>query len=162
MIKESVLTGEMPSSALSDLLLPVITENGHLRSSVVLLQVEWHRQPGDWDELRKQILEMLRRSIRAGGDLLLPASACSPTRESFFILASTDLEHAQLMLRRIRERLAGLSELASCGSVSVSARGIWLPTRSGETSLEELTAQVAEKITRLARAADAQSEERLK
>lgn len=139
---------EEPASepSLATLLLPFLTHNSHLRSPVVLLQVEWIHESGDWASLRTHMIKLLTRSIRAGSDLLLPAVG-GETRESFFILASTDLQHAQIMLRRIRERLSGLPDLV--GSVTVSARCIWLPTRSPETSFQELTAQVAEQIARL-------------
>jgi GGDEF domain-containing protein len=154
MSKQAALSGEDAASSLAILLLPLITHNGHLRGSIVLLQVDWHHHEGDWAGLRKEIMELLTRSIRAGGDLLLPTVGREERRESFFILASTDLEHAQLMLRRIRERLAGLPDLAASGTVTVSAKSIWLPTRSGDSSLEELAAAVAERITRSAKSAD--------
>lgn len=147
---EAALSGEpADSSSLAALLLPLITHNGHLRNSIVLLQVDWCHDEGDWATLRRQITELLTRSIRAGGDLLLPKFGREEGCESFFILASTDLEHAQLMLRRIRDRLSGLPDLHSSDTVTVSARGIWLPTRSGDNSIQELAAQVAERITRL-------------
>lgn len=151
MSKQAAFRGATTRSPLAALLLPVITQNGHLRSSVVLLQVEWQHHKGDWADVRKQLMELLTRSIRAGGDLLLPTLGGEEKRESFFILASTDLEHAQVILRRIRERLSDLPGLASPGTVTVSAKGIWLPTRSGDALLSELTEQVAERITRLAK-----------
>lgn len=150
MSKEAGLSVESAgSSSLATQLLPLITHNGHLRSSIVLLKVDWLHDEGDWDTLRSQIVELLLRSIRAGGDLLLPTSARERRHDSFFILASTDLEHARLLLQRIRERLSRLPELRSPATVMVSAKAIWLPTRSGENSMQELAAQVAERITRL-------------
>ena len=133
-------------------LLPVIAHNGQLRSSIVLIQVETEKieiPDHDWPGTRDGILEVLRGCIRAGGDLLLPITSRGRNCESFLVVASIDLERAQIMLQRIRERMSGAS-LPGLHSIKVSAKGIWLPNRSGSESLASLSREIAEEIMRAA------------
>lgn len=77
----------------------------------------------------------------------------------FFIVASTDLERAQIMLRRIRDRLDRSVELRMNSTIDVSARGIWLPNRTGTGKLEDLVQEVAGRVTEMALSADGQQQQ---
>ena len=80
----------------------------------------------------------------------MPAMGTATTPQMFFIVASTDLERAQIMLRRIRDRLDRSVELKMNSNVEVSARGIWMPTRTGSETLDAMVREVAERVTDMA------------
>src|ERR1700690_3083081 len=82
--------------------------------------------------------------------------------QSFFIVASTDLGRAEVMMARIRGQIAALPELKAGGEVEVSALEVPLTdlpdTKSSEgTLLETQVAAVAHRVTEMARAALAAS-----
>lgn len=148
----------LPLFSLPKLLFPVITEQGRLRESIVLVEVDLLPLPGraigNWQDLRRRCREILEHCIYADKDLVLPAMGSASTRHMFFIVASTDLERAQIMLRRIRDRLERSVELKMNSTIKVSARGIWLPNRTGTEKLEDLVQEVADRVTDMALTAD--------
>jgi signal transduction histidine kinase len=159
----STFTFTLPLFSLSKLLFPVITEQGRLRESIVLVEVDLLPLPGramgNWEDLRRRCRDILEHCIYADKDLVLPAMGSASTRHMFFIVASTDLERGQIMLRRIRDRLDRSVELKMNSTIEVSARGIWLPNRTGTEKLEDLVQEVADRATEMALAADGQREE---
>jgi anti-sigma regulatory factor (Ser/Thr protein kinase) len=159
----TTFTFTLPLFSLPKLLFPVITEQGRLRESIVLVEVDLLPLPGramgNWGDLRRRCREILEHCIYADKDLVLPAIGSASTRHMFFIVASTDLERAQIMLRRIRDRLDRSVELKMNSTIAVSARGIWLPNRTGTEKLEDLVKEVADRVTEMALAADGQREE---
>ena len=150
----STFTFTLPLFSLPKLLFPVITDRGCLRESIVLVEVELQPLPGralgNWDDLRRRCREILEHCIYADKDLVLPAMGTATTPHIFFIVASTDLERAQIMLRRIRDRLDRSVELKMNSTVTVSALGVSMPSRTGAEKVEALVKEVADRVTEMA------------
>jgi hypothetical protein len=73
--------------------------------------------------------------------------------ETFFVAASTDLERAEIMMKRIREQLEGMAGFRGAGVLNVSASAVTLPSREEGRPLEELVRVVADRITETAMSA---------
>jgi signal transduction histidine kinase len=152
----STFSFTLPIYALDKLLSPVITYQQKLREALVLVRVDLRpktRPPrGNWKDVCHHTLELLDRCVYLDKDLVLPPMTTSGPEQTFFVVASTDLAHAEIMMTRIREQLAKLEELEASGDVSVSASEIPLPPADGER-LEKQVAKVADRVTEMARTA---------
>jgi hypothetical protein len=71
------------------------------------------------------------------------------TNEIFFVAASTDLERAEIMMKRIREQLEAGTGFKAAGILKVSATTVLLPS-PGDGKLEDLVQVVADRITETA------------
>ena len=91
----STFSFTLPLYSLPKLLLPVITHHGRLRESIVLVRVELTPLPnalrGSWKETCQQCLELLRVCIYVDKDLVLPRMGTNGPVETFFVVASTDM-----------------------------------------------------------------------
>jgi signal transduction histidine kinase len=144
----SVFTFTLPVFSLAKLLFPLITYQDQLRDNIVLLAVELtpnSKPPGaTWENTCRQCGELLQRCIYVDRDLIIPVSGNTQT---LFVAASTDLEHAGIMMKRIREQLEGKTDLKAGGTVRVSATAVSMPcTQTGSQSLEALVQAVADDI----------------
>jgi hypothetical protein len=132
----------------------VVTYQDRLRSDFVLvrLQLRPNSKPprGNWKEVCSRSLELLERCVYLDKDLVLPPVAISGPEQSYFVVASTDLERAEIMMTRIRGQLGNLPELNAAGTFEVSASAIRVREASTSGSLqkqlEELSATVAEMV----------------
>jgi signal transduction histidine kinase len=147
----SIFTFTLPRFSLAGLLTPVIIHQGRLREALVLIKVEVSPPPGTSAFRRKAASlccrEVLQHCIYVDRDLVLPGLGNSEPDEIFFIVASTTLQRAEVMLTRIREQLEGCPELKASGAFNVSASSLELPTAHDEVQLEKLVLQVAEHVT---------------
>jgi signal transduction histidine kinase len=149
----SVFTFTVPLFSLAKLLFPVITYQGRLRENVVLLKVELipnSDSPGaTWVNTCRQCRELLERCIYVDKDLIVPISGNADSRQTVFVAASTDVERAGIMMKRIREQLEGNTDLKTGGAIHLSATAVPMPpTQSSEQPLEELVQAVADNITK--------------
>ncbi len=150
----STFSFTLPLYSLAKLLFPVITYEGRLRDAVVLVKVEL--TPGstpsraNWKDVCQKSLETLRRCVYLDKDLVLPVTGSTGTRETFFVAASTDLERAEIMMKRIREQLEAGAGFKDAGVLKVSASEVLLPSREDGRPLEELVKAVAERISETA------------
>jgi len=148
----STFTFTLPLYSLAKLLAPAIVHEGCLRDAIVLVRVELvprsNPPRGNWKETCLQSLELLRRCVYLDKDLVLPALGGGP-RESFFVVASTDLERAEIMMTRIRGQLGRSEELQALGEVKVSATAVPLPSQPSDTPVEALVQQVADRVTEM-------------
>jgi sigma-B regulation protein RsbU (phosphoserine phosphatase) len=147
----SVFSFTLPLFALAKLLHPVITYQGRLRDNVVLLEVELvpNSTPprASWKKTCQHCREILERCIYIDKDLVIPISGNADSGETLFVAASTDLERAEIMMKRIREQLEAGTDLKASGALVVSATAVPMPsTQSGET-LEALVQALADTIT---------------
>jgi signal transduction histidine kinase len=146
----------LPLYSLSKLLLPVISHKNRLRQSVVLVKVELRprsRPPrGNWKETCSHCLEVLQRCVYLDKDLVLPPIASSNPSQTYFVVASTDLDHSEIMAARIREQLGKLSELKASGDFEISAQEVNLTAASGK-SLAGQVDDVASRVTEMIRTA---------
>jgi signal transduction histidine kinase len=162
----AVFTFTLPLYSLSKLLFPVITHEGRLREAVVLMKVDLWRNSrtarARWKEACARALDRLQRCVYLDKDLVLPPMAGFGPEQSFFVVGSTDLARAEIMMARIREQIESLPELKASGEFEISAAAVPLtdlpdPKSSEAASLEAQVAALAYRITEMARAALAAS-----
>jgi len=121
----------LPIYSLARLLAPIITHQDRLRPAFVLVRVDVKPLSSpprnNWKETWQQSLELLRRCVYVDKDLVLPPIGMSGTTETFFVVASTDLERSAIMTSRIREQLARVADLKNKCTLAVTARPVELP-----------------------------------
>ncbi|HWF91089.1 MAG TPA: ATP-binding protein, partial [Terriglobales bacterium] len=148
----STFTFTLPLFSLAKLLLPAVVEEGKLRSSLSLITVELTpvsaQAVGNWREIRRQCLELLRSCILADKDLLLPTLGIEK-REAFLILAAADLHGTEVITERIREQIARAPDLQGRVVGNVSAVPIALPTRDNSEPIEKQVQELADSVTEL-------------
>ena len=81
---------------------------------------------------------------------MLPGMGNAGSVETFFIAASTDLERAEIMMKRIREQLQSGAGFGGAGLLQVSATAVPLPSPADGKSLEAQVQAVADRITEMA------------
>jgi sigma-B regulation protein RsbU (phosphoserine phosphatase) len=149
----STFSFTLPVYSLAKLLFPVITHEGHLREAMVLVKVELTALPATtrnaWKEICQQSLERLQRCVYVDKDLVLPVTGSVGLDETFMVAASADLQHAEVMMKRIREQLGAGAGFKAAGSLKVSAAAVALPAGE-EGPLEVLVQKTANRITEMA------------
>ncbi len=149
----STFTFTLPVYSLAKLLAPVVAYQGSLRPAFVLVRVELlpHVNPpgGSWKETCQQCLDVVRRCVYLDKDLVLPPMGTSGTSETFFIVASTDLQCSGIMTTRIREQLERIDQLKEKCSVAISALPIEVPASSADESLEKQVQMLADGVTQM-------------
>lgn len=149
----STFSFTLPLYSLARLLEPVITYSGRLRDDLVLVGVELSAAAGaiaaSWRDTCQKCLERLQRSVFIDKDLVLPPMPVVGPKQTFFVVASTDMERVTIMIKRIREQLQKCApELEGEGRLQMAAQPIPLP-RAGSDSVDVLLQQVAGEITDL-------------
>lgn len=146
----STFSFTLPTYSLAKLLTPVITCGDQLRDDIALLKVEltpFSKYLGIiWKDICQQSLDILRRCVYLDKDMVLPVLGNSGSSKIFFVAASTDLEGAEVMMKRIRENLAASAGLKAAAVLTVSASAMSLSSTPGK-SLEEKVQAVADRIT---------------
>jgi signal transduction histidine kinase len=150
----STFSFTLPLYSLAKLLFPVITDKGQLRDALVLVKVALtpvsDPARANWKETCKQCLDTLRRCVYLDKDLVLPVMGHPGASENFFVAASTDLERAEIMMKRIREQVGANTELKAGGMLKVSATPVMLPSPEDGKTLENKVQAVADQITEMA------------
>jgi phosphoserine phosphatase RsbU/P len=148
----STFSFTLPLYSLAKLLLPVITYEDQLRDAIVLVKVELTPLSSpprtNWKDVCRKALDTLRHCVYLDKDLVLPITGNTGTRATFFVVASTDLERAEIMMKRIREQLGPILKVA--GVLKVSAMEVPLPSAGDGKPLEDLVQAVADQITETA------------
>jgi hypothetical protein len=133
--------------SLERLLFPVVTEEGRLRRSFALVRVDLKPLTapalGNWSETCQQALDVLQRCVYLDKDLVLPPTGRVGAAETFFVVASVEWEQADIMLRRIREQLKALPQLAAAGTIEVTAERLSLSPQPADLPLEQQVRWVA-------------------
>ncbi len=164
----SIFSFTLPFYSLAKLLQPVIVHKGELRRDIALVRVQLTpltKLPrGNWKETCHQSLELLRRCVYVDKDLVLPAMSRSGPDETFFVVASTDMEHVNIMLTRVGEQLDALPQLKAMGTARVTAQPVLVASSLVESSptesslkesgkppmkLEEQVQSVASRVTEM-------------
>jgi len=154
----STFSFTLPFYSLQKLLLPVIVHKGQMRPAIALVRVDLtalNKPPrGNWRDTCHQSLDVLRRCVFVDKDLVLPAMNKSGPEETFFVIASTDMAHADIMLTRVREQLGALPQLKAAGTVQVTAQPVPLEPSVMESSnspmnLEGQVQRVADRVTEM-------------
>ena len=149
----STFTFTLPVYSLPKLLSPVIVYQGELRPAFVLVRVDLipNSNPprGNWKETCMRALDILSRCIYLDKDLLLPPMGMAGAAETFFVVASTDLQCAGIMTTRIREQLEKLEELKDKGTIAISTLPVeFLPEKADE-SIEQQVQTVADCVSQM-------------
>jgi len=147
----STFTFTVPVYSLAKLLLPVVTYRGALRQAFVLVEVELkpvsRRPMGNWKEICETCLETLRRCVYLDKDLVLPPMGSSGTSETFFVVASTDMQRSGIMTTRIREQLQRVANLEGAASLTITTCPVDLSPISPQSSVEQQVEQVADCVS---------------
>jgi signal transduction histidine kinase len=153
----STFSFTLPLYSLAKLLFPVITHEKALRESLVLVRVDVRPRTkparGRWKEICHHSLELLQRCVYLDKDLVLPPIAAPGAEQSYFVVASTDLARAEIMMARIRGQMEKLEELKTGGEFEVSAVALPLADLPDRQTLEEEVNDVAARVTEMVQAA---------
>jgi signal transduction histidine kinase len=148
----TVFTFTLPLFSLAKLIAPVIVENGRLRTSLVLITVEITpisaQAVGNWREIRRQCMELLRLCILPDKDLLLPTLGIEK-REAFLVLACADIHGTEVLTARIREQFEQSPDLQGKVTCYLSASPVALPSSESGQSVEKQVQEVADNVTEL-------------
>ena len=162
----ATFTFTLPLYSLAKLLFPVVAHENRLRDALVLVKVDLWRNSrtarGRWKEACSLALDRLQRCVYLDKDLVLPPMAAFGPEQSFFVVASTDLERVEVMMARICGQIEALPEIKASGDFEISAAAVPLgdlpEKKSSEgTLLDAQVAAVANRITEMAQAALAAS-----
>jgi signal transduction histidine kinase len=138
----------LPVYSLVALLFPVITQEGRLRPYIALVEVELtpiSKPPAtNWKEVCRHSLDTLRRCVYLDKDVVLPGMKSAGNKEVFFVVASTDLAGAEIMMKRVREQLESVVGFKEVAVLKISVTAVALP--SDEKPLERLVQEVADTI----------------
>jgi signal transduction histidine kinase len=149
----STFTFTLPIYSLAKLLAPVVTYQDRLRPSFVLVRIELtpltNPPKGNWKETWQQCLEIVRRCVHLDKDLVLPPMGTAGITETFFVVASTDLQSSGIMTTRIREQLERVSDLKTKCSLTITTVPVELPLASEAVQLPEQVQSVADCVTRM-------------
>jgi hypothetical protein len=149
----TTFTFNLPAYSLSKLLLPVITLEQRLRESLVLVRIDLKplASPvrGNWKEVCRECLTLLRRCVDADKDLVLPAMATNGPEDSLYVVASTDMERVEIMTDRITVQIGALTHLRATGKVRATARPVKFSADIQSKSLEQQVEEIAESVTEL-------------
>jgi hypothetical protein len=146
-----MFTFTLPLYSLAELLTPVVVCEGRLRPSFVLVRVELApltRPPrGDWREAWRQGLETLRRCVYLDKDLVLPPMGDSGASETFYVVASLNMEHAGAMTARIRAQLDKIADLKSKSTMTITCAPVELETLAPLPPMPRQVGAVAQQVT---------------
>jgi hypothetical protein len=149
----STFTFTLPVYSLPKLLTPVITHQNSLRPDFVLVRVELTPRSnpprGNWKETWQQCLETVRRCVFLDKDLVLPPMGTSGAAETFFVVASTDLEHSGIMTARIRGQLDRVADLKTKCTVTISTVPVEISSDNAAAPIEQQVQTVADCVTQM-------------
>jgi len=149
----STFTFTLPLYSLAKLLAPVIVHEGRIREHIVLVKVELvplsKTLHSNWREVWQQAIETLRHCVYLDKDLVLPPMGGSAAAQTFFVVASTDLEHSGIMMARIRGQLERNEELKTSAKLVISAVPVDLAPQPADASLDKQVQTVANQITEM-------------
>jgi sigma-B regulation protein RsbU (phosphoserine phosphatase) len=149
----STFSFTLPVYSLPKLLSPVITRDGQLRDALVLVSVELKplkaRPRGNWRETQQACLETLRRCVYLDKDVVLPPMGNAGAEETFFVVASTDMDRVEVMLTRIREQVGLCGDLSTTGILKASAMPILLSPAHNTATLDERVQAVSDTVTEM-------------
>ncbi|MCU1301667.1 MAG: hypothetical protein JWQ87_1951 [Candidatus Sulfotelmatobacter sp.] len=149
----STFTFTLPVYSLAKLLAPVVTYQGHLRPSFVLLRIEItplsNPPKGNWKDTRQQCHEIVSRCIYLDKDLALPPMGTSGTTETFFVVASTDVQRAGIMTTRVREQLDRVPDLKTKCTITITTVPVELLSAARTGPLPEQVQSLADCVSQM-------------
>jgi signal transduction histidine kinase len=147
----STFSFTLPLYSLAKLLFPVISHQGRLRQDLVLVRIELtpltQSLRGGWRDTCQQCLEMLRRCIFVDKDLVLPPTGNSGLVQTFFVLASTNMQKVTVLMDHIRDQVGKMPQLKASGSMRVIAEALPAPPVADARTLEQQVWGVADYVS---------------
>ena len=144
----STFSFTLPLYSLTKLLAPVITYRGRLREALVLVRAELTPLSaalrGSWKETCQRCLERLRECIYPEKDLVLPPAGSGP--ETFYVVASTDMNWVNILMERIRDHVGALPQLQASGTLRVTAASVPGSPADDSRTLDEQVRDVADHV----------------
>ncbi len=148
----STFSFTLPVYSLAKLLAPVVTYQHRLRENFVLVRLDLtplsNPPRGNWKETWQKCLDVLQRCVYLDKDLVLPAMGTTGTTETFFVVASTDLQRCGIMTTRIREQLERAEELKSKCTLTITTVPVEYAFDETAT-LEQQVQSVADSVSRM-------------
>jgi signal transduction histidine kinase len=149
----TTFTFTLPTYSLVKLLAPVVTHQDRLRPFFVLVRVEltpFSNPPrGNWKEIWQKSLDVVQHCVYLDKDMVLPPMGSSGAAESFFVVASTDLEHSGIMTTRMREQLDRVADLKAKCTVTISTVPVEIPAENRGATLDEQVQALADCVTQM-------------
>jgi signal transduction histidine kinase len=149
----TTFTFNLPVYSLPKLLSPVVIYDERLREAIVLVRVDIKPLStpvrGNWKEVCRECLELLRRCVFVDKDLVFPAIARNGPEDTFYVVASTDMERVNIMITRILEQIGTLTHLKTTGTVNASARPVVFSKDIRTKAIEQQVLEVANTITQI-------------
>jgi hypothetical protein len=97
----------------------------------------------------QQALETLRHCVYLDKDLVLPPMWESGASETFFVVASVDMEHAGIMTTRIRNLMERIPDLTAKSTLTITSAPVELGLLDSSESLEMRVERVAGLVTEM-------------
>jgi signal transduction histidine kinase len=146
----STFSFTLPIYSLAKLLRPIVVSEGRMRPAFVLVRIDLAPLPasarGNWKETWQRCLEILQRCVYLDKDLVLPPMGNSGTSETFFVVCSTDLEHAAIMTKRIREQMELRKDVKNEFLLKITSVAIDPPGQA-EAGVEAQVRLLADRVT---------------
>jgi signal transduction histidine kinase len=150
----SSFTFTLPLFSLPKLLFPVLTDQGRLRDALSMITVWLVPSRGatsdQWQDARRQCLQLLKGSVCRGEDVVLPVPGNRAQEEVFLIVAAADEPGARALEKRIRECLQREKELHGVYRFKVTSTALPSPTNTPESPLVDQVQLVADRISQIA------------
>lgn len=153
----STFSFTLPLYSLAKMLSPVIVQQDKLRDAIALLKVDVRPKSkpvlGNWKETCLRCLEILQRCVYLDKDLVLPPMTAHGPVQTFYVVASTDMDQVSIMMTRIREQIEKVGELKANCEIDISAHAVTLPDPGSSDPLMAKVQEVADRVTAMARLA---------
>ena len=150
----STFSFTLPLFSVAKLLFPVVTNQGQLRKSIMLIVVQiaprFPLRVDDWKVISRLSLEQIRLCVLPDKNAIMPARRHAGQAVTFLIVASTDEDGIKVQLERIRAQLRRCDKVKANCVLKVSARPVVLPSRQTGDHIETLVQRVASTITEMA------------
>lgn len=145
----------LPLFSLPKLLFPVLTDQGRLRDALSMITVWLAPSPGttsdQWQDARRQCLQLLKGSVYRGEDVVLPVPGNrADLEEVFLIVAAADEPGARALEKRVRERLQREKDLRGVYRFKVTSTPVPTPGITAEAPLVDQVQLVANRISQIA------------
>jgi signal transduction histidine kinase len=149
----STFSFTLPLYSLAKLLTPVIIHQQKMRESVVLLKVDVRPRSkpvrGNGKDTAQRCLEILQRCVYLDKDLVLPPMTTNGPEQTYFVVASTDMERVSIMMTRIREQIDKVADLKATCELGLAAEPVTLPGADCSDPLEQQVQAVAAGVTEM-------------
>lgn len=155
----------LPFFSMTNLLAPLLTEKNLRMGSVALITVEISAGDNriltkDDEIVLREVRDVLRTCVLPDKDVLLPSLTRKKLEDIFFLVVCADQSGAEVIVSRVRERLANHKDLQN-GQLApaISLTMLDIPSRKNSMPLEQIVGDVAGTIEDIVRSKIRQKKE---